>query len=151
MEGQETGPERPNNRSGNCWLRYALRITQYFSNKTERCHTFTVDGRSFLGYPSKWRVIKLLKHRKRDRTNNRATNLVTYQILGPLIFSTVRWGGSDPTCIHYDCLQGTLIRASSDNMIFLKNSLALNSMSSKNPWKVFARYPIIWRNCLHRL
>jgi len=48
MEGQEMRPERPNNRSGNCWLRYARKITQSCSNKTERCRTFTVDGRSFL-------------------------------------------------------------------------------------------------------
>lgn len=151
MEGQEMGPKGPNNRSGNCWLRYARRIIQPCSNKTERCRTCTVHGRSFLACPSKWRVPNLLKHRKRDRTNDRATNLITLQLLCPLMCSTVVWGCSDPTCVHYDCLQGTSIRASSDNMIFLKNSLALSSMSSKNPCIFFTCYPIIWRNCLHHL
>jgi hypothetical protein len=98
------GPERPNNRSGNCLLRYARRITLSCSNKTERCRTISVNGRSFIAYPSKWRVSKLLKHRKRDRTNVCATNLVTHQLLGPLMCSTFRWGCSDPTCIRCDCL-----------------------------------------------
>lgn len=99
------GPERPNSRSWNCWLRFARRITQSCWKKTERSRTFTVDGRSFLAYSSNnWKVSLLLKHRTRDWTNNRAANLVIHQRLGSLMRSTFRWVCSDRTCVHYFCL-----------------------------------------------
>jgi hypothetical protein len=82
--GQETGPARPSSRSGKCWLKdthtewSCCGEMHSLGERKRPAVILTLGAQNLLAFVSNWWMSRLLRHRKRARTNYPAAYHATH-------------------------------------------------------------------------